>query len=164
MQKLLVLIAVAGSAMLGSPAGASQAGTYPPLENIITVDDPTVLGNQIVHIAAQCFEPGSTVSFSVAGSGVGQAVADADGVASLAYTVPPGTGDIVVTASGTGCDGSPLALDITLTRVTTAGGGGDLPRTGTDSTVSLAQLGVGVAAVGVLLVLVTRKRRAAVGA
>jgi hypothetical protein len=154
MLKRLLVVSLATFALLTSTA---SAGVYPPPDDGITVDDPTVLGNQVVNVTAQCFESGSTVTFSVAGVTVGQAVADADGVATLAYTVPEGTGNIVVTASGTGCDGAPLVLDVTLTRV--AAGGTDLPRTGSDSSLPMARIAVSLLGVGALLVFAARWRQ-----
>jgi hypothetical protein len=153
MLKRLLVVALAAFALLTATAGA---GEYPPADDGIVVDDPTVSDGQTVNVTAQCFEAGSTVDFSVDGSSIGTAVASADGVATLAYTVPPGSGNIVVTATGTGCDGEPLVLGATLTRQ--AVGGGALPVTGSNSSMPMARIAVSLLAVGALMVFAARWR------
>ncbi len=155
LKRLLVLtVALFAFALQTSTAGA---GEYPTGDDGIVVDDPTVDAGQTVNVSAQCFEPGSTVDFSVGGESIGTAVANADGVASLAYEVESGTGDVIVTATGTGCDGDALVLGVTLTR--NAAGGTALPATGSNSSVPMARIAISLLAVGALAAFAARWRR-----
>jgi hypothetical protein len=154
MIKRLLVLSLAVFALLTTTAGA---GEYPPADDGIVVDDPTVESGQTVNVTAQCFEPGSTVTFSVAGATVGTAVASAEGVATLAYQVPEGSGDVVVTATGTGCSGDELVLGVTLTRAAAAGEA--LPATGSSSSIPMARVAVSMLAVGGLMVFAARWRK-----
>ncbi len=160
MLKRLLVLTFAAIALVASPA---SAGEYPPEDDSITTSDPTVDKGQTVTVTAECFEPGSTVQFSVAGTSIGSGVANASGVASVQYTVPDGSGDIVVTATGTGCDGEPLVLTVTLTRnaatPVAAPGGSALPETGSSSSVPLARIAVSLLGVGALAVFAARYRQ-----
>jgi hypothetical protein len=155
MLKRLLVLSLAAFALFTATAGA---GVYPPPDDSIVVDDPSVEAGQTVNVTAQCFEAGSTVDFSVAGTSVGTAVANADGVATFAYAVPSGTtGDVVVTATGTGCSGEPLVLGVTLTVAGAAPTA--LPATGSSSSLPMARVALSLLAVGGLMAFAGRWRR-----
>jgi hypothetical protein len=70
--------------------------------------------------------------------------------------VTAGSGDIEVTASGTGCDGEALVQGVTLTRNPA---GTALPRTGSSSSWPMARLAVSLLVVGGLAVFASRWRQ-----
>ena len=159
-KKLIALSAVLLLAMAG-PASAGDGYTD---EDTVTVSDSTVTPGQSVTTSAKVFEPGSTVTFTFFSAPVelGTAVADAAGVATLTFEVPATAtaGTHTIEASGTGADGLPLTVTTTIT-VAGAAGAGDLPTTGSSSTVSLTQVALAAVVGGGLLVLVANKRRSA---
>jgi LPXTG-motif cell wall-anchored protein len=169
---VIAVAAVAALVVLGAaPVGAQQ---YPPANNFVTVDDVTPHPCQSVTITAGTYTTGSTVDFSLdsGATSLGSAAADASGVATLTAAIPEGTqsGSHKVTASGTTATG-PLTQSITVdvsgscagaaaTPVTTAGASGRLPKTGSNSTMPLARAAALLMAVGGMLLLATRRRRA----
>lgn len=157
-KRLLALSAV----LLVAVAGPAYAGEGYADEDAIVVDDATATPGQPVTVSAKTFEPGSTVTFTFSGTGVGTAVADSAGVASLTFDVPAGAtvGAHTVEASGTGADGFPLTVSTTI-EVLGATAAGDLPTTGSANTLSMTQLAVAAMVGGGLLVLLANKRRSA---
>jgi LPXTG-motif cell wall-anchored protein len=160
LKKLLSLTAIALMA-LGFTASVAGAQPYPPAANSITIDDSSTAPGQKVTLVAKTFAPGATVTFTLFSAPVvlGTATADASGVATLVATIPAGAavGTHTVEASGNNAAGAPLVVSLTLT--VAAAAAAPLPTTGSNSTLPLAQLGLGVLAVGGLLVLVAKRRR-----
>ncbi len=173
MLRRMMVIAAATAAVLvvgAAPVGAQQ---YPPSNNSVTVDDVTPHPCQSVTITAGTYSAGSTVEFTLASTptSLGSATADANGVATLTAAIPDGTepGDHTITASGTS-DAGPLSQTVTVdvsgncagevTTLTPAGASGPLPKTGSNSTMPLARAAALLMAVGGVLLLATRRRRA----
>lgn len=158
---------------LAAPAAAQQ---YPPAVNSLTLSDSTPTPGQTITVTARTFQTGSTVTVTLTSNPVvlGSGTADAAGIMALQATIPVNTplGEHTITADGTAPDGSPLSLSASLTVVPAAaagagagagagGGAGALPRTGTDSSLPLAKLGLGLAAIGGIITAVAAKRRKA---
>lgn len=170
MVKRLIAIACAalGVVALAAPAAAQQ---YPPAINSLTVSDTTPTPGQTITIEARTCEPGSTVTFFLDTVTLMSAVADAAGVAAVQATIPTDTslGAHTITATCPAPDGSTLRLSVAITVVPADGSGaatagsaaGALPRTGQDSSLPLARLGLGLAAIGGLVTAVAAKRRKA---
>lgn len=162
LKKILGLAAV----VLFATAATASAQAAPPSYNgrpsSVTVSDGTVEPGQTVKTDAQIFTPGATVTFTFFSAPVvlGTAVADANGVASLTWSVPANAdaGTHRVEASGLGINGQPLTVSTT---IQVAGAGSALPTTGSDSSVPLTQLAIGVMVFGGLMVVMANKRRAA---
>jgi LPXTG-motif cell wall-anchored protein len=153
--------------LLAAPAAAQQ---YPPAVNSLTVSDTTPTPGQNVDIQARTCAPGATVTISLGSAPVvlGTPVADAAGIATLQATIPADTtlGPHTVTAVCEAPDGSELTLSAQINVVSAAGGGtgggsGALPRTGDDSSIPLAKLGLALAAIGGVVTAVAAKRRKA---
>jgi LPXTG-motif cell wall-anchored protein len=173
--KRLIAAAALTVVMLAAPAGAQQ---YPPSVNELTVTCPPA-GSRI-EVRARTFGPGTEVAITIASEPIalGTAVADADGIAALAADLPSQTpvGDHTVTATGVSTDGSALTVTGNVTIAAgptcgTAGAGGTdtpdsgaLPRTGDDSSIPLAKVGLTLAAVGGVITAVATKRRKRVAA
>jgi trimeric autotransporter adhesin len=173
MVKRMVVLAMALVALMAAPAMAQQ---YPPNENLLTVSDTTPCPGQSVTITAQTFAPGGAVTVKIGDAVVGTPTADADGKISIDAAIPAGQaqGAVQVTATGPGGADTPelvvnAAVDVVACNETPpstapaggggAGGNGDLPRTGSDSTMALVRVGVALAAVGGLLLALSSKRR-----
>jgi 5'-nucleotidase len=166
MVKRLIVCAALGVVALAAPAAAQQ---YPPAINSLTVSDTTPTPGQTITIEARTCEPGSTVTFSLGPGAVtlASATADAAGVATVQATIPADTplGAHTITATCPAPDGSTLTLSLAITVVpagaATGGdpGSGALPRTGQDSSLPLARIGLGLAAIGGVLTAVAAKRR-----
>jgi hypothetical protein len=164
MVKRLMACAALGVVALAAPAAAQQ---YPPAINSLTVSDTTPTPGQTITIEARTCEPGGTVTFFLDSVTLASAVADSAGVATVQATIPAGTtlGAHTITATCTAPDGSALTLSAAITVVPaagapTGGGAGALPRTGQDSSLPLARVGLGLAAIGGVLTAVAAKRRA----
>jgi len=170
------VIAVMALTVLGmaAPAFAQQ---YPPSVNFLTISDATPSPGETITLTGQTFQAGSTVTLTLHSEPVvlGSATADAAGKMALQATIPSDTplGSHTITADGTAPDGSPLSLSVSLTVVPAQGGGnaqgnqggnqggnsGNLPRTGSEWTLFLAKLGIGLAAAGGVFVAIAAKRR-----
>lgn len=177
MFKRTIVAAALAVVLMAAPAAAQQ---YPPAVNGLTVSCPTPQAGNTVDIQGQTFAGGSQVTFTLASQQavIGTAVADSSGtVSAQGVTIPAATPDGVhtITATGQAPDGSPLSIstDITVTAggcVTGSGGGGSnpdtepsgsLPNTGSDSTTSLLQIGLALAAIGGIITAWAAKRRKA---
>ncbi|HEY3143364.1 MAG TPA: hypothetical protein VGJ86_19655 [Acidimicrobiales bacterium] len=105
------------------------------------------------------------------GTEVATPTAGADGKISVDLTIPTttATGQHVVAASGTGSTDEPMELKVDINVVscqaappTTAAAAtpsGSLPRTGSDSTMTMVRVGLALAAFGGVLLAVAAKRR-----
>ena len=164
MVKRVVVAAAVALVLLAAPAAAQQ---YPPAENSLTVSDTTPTPGQTIDIVAQTFVAGSAVTVTLNSEPVllGTATADPAGVASLSATIPANTplGAHTIVAQGTASDGTPLTLTVSINVVAADGaggtGGGALPRTGDDSSLPLARIGLTLAAIGGVVTAVAAKRR-----
>jgi len=175
MVKRIVALAVMSVALMAA-ATPAMAQQYPPTENLVTVSDTAPCPGDAVTVTAQTFAPGTTVTVKLGDTVVGTPAADASGKVSLQVTIPAGQaqGAVQVSATGTGGDDASLTVNASVNVVacnetpptTTPGGGGGggggnggLPKTGSDSTMTLVRVGVALAAVGGLLLAVSTKRR-----
>jgi LPXTG-motif cell wall-anchored protein len=178
MLKRMAVLAVALIGLMAAPAAAQQ---YPPGDNLVTVSDTTPCPGGPVTITAQTFAAGSTVEIALDGTPIASATAGDDGTVSVDVVVPETTqlGAHTITATGPGEDQAPMELTASIDVVacdtqaptTTApatgggaggGGGDDLPRTGSDTTMTLVRIGLALAALGgVLLAVATKRRRRA---
>lgn len=165
------LVAAAAGALvalaLAAPAGAQQ---YPPAQNSLTISDTTPTPGQTVSITAQTYTGSVTITMNSEPVVLGSATADSSGVANLSATIPANAalGTHTLVATGTGADGAPLTLTLSFTVVAADGSGsgaaGGLPRTGDDSSLPLARVGLGLAAAGGVITAVAAKRRKATAA
>jgi LPXTG-motif cell wall-anchored protein len=156
-----------------APAGAQQ---YPPAVNFLTISDTTPSPGQTITITAQTFAAGSSVTVTLFSDPVvlGSSTADASGRIALQATIPTNTplGSHTIVVDGTAPDGTPLSLSAAIQVVPaqgaggTGGGGtsGNLPRTGDDSSIPLAKLGLVLAALGGVVTAIAAKRRKAAAA
>jgi LPXTG-motif cell wall-anchored protein len=142
LKRLLAMAAIAVVALAVPAAAQTYVG-----DNTFTQTGDT--------LSARCFL-GTVQFFDQNGTQLGSAEA-ANGTAT--FQLPPGTSTQSVQARGTGCDGGALVLDVTIARTPTAPGA--LPRTGTDSSMALGQLGAVLLAAGGVTVFVTRRRQLA---
>jgi LPXTG-motif cell wall-anchored protein len=153
--------------LMAAPAAAQQ---YPPAVNSLTVSDTTPSPGQTISIEGRTFATGTTVTVTLASDPVviGSAAADVSGVVSLQSTIPANTplGEHTITAAGQAPDGSELSLSVSINVVPADGSGsgsgsGSLPRTGDDSSIPLAKLGLALAAIGGVVTAMAAKRRKA---
>lgn len=170
MVKRLVAASLVALVLAAAPAAAQQ---YPPAENSLIISDTTPTPGQTVDIQARTFVAGSTVTVTLNSEPVqlGTAAADGAGVANLSATIPASTplGAHTIVATGTGADGAPLTLTASITVVAADDGGagsgsGSLPRTGDDSSIPLARIGLALAAAGGVITAIAAKRRKAAAA
>ena len=132
----------------------------------VQTDSDTVTPGGSIGVAACCYPPGTTVTFSIGGTTLGVAIADANGVAAGTFTVPSNVaaGTAMVTASGMTSGGVLItqtsgALAVGTTSATNARVSG-LPATGSGLALPLSAAGAVLVAAGGLLVLGGRRRRA----
>lgn len=162
------LIALGGLAVLAmaAPAAAQQ---YPPAVNSLTCSDTTPTPGQTITIEGRTFAPGSTATVTLDSVALGSATANAEGVIALQATIPADTslGAHTFVATGLAPNGQTLTLSL-VCRVVPAEGagttGGPLPNTGSNSTLPLVQIGLGLLALGGVIYAVASRRRKALGA
>jgi len=162
------LIALGGLAVLAmaAPAAAQQ---YPPAVNSLTCSDTTPTPGQTITIEGRTFAPGSTATVTLDSVALGSATANADGVIALQATIPADTslGAHTFVATGPAPNGQMLTLSL-VCRVVPAESagttGGPLPNTGSNSTLPLVQIGLGLLALGGVIYAVASRRRKAPGA
>jgi len=155
--------------MSATPAFAQEA-KYPPAagSDVAGVTDATATAGQpITADTGTGFCPaGSAVTVAVTGTDItGQTTADADGRSEFTFDAPsqPGAYEVVFTCA----DGSDVAVSFTVESPATGGavpdtgngGGGALPRTGSDSIVPLTLTGLGLVGVGGGIIVAARRRR-----
>jgi LPXTG-motif cell wall-anchored protein len=165
-KRLIVWGALAVLAM-AAPAAAQQ---YPPAVNGLTINDTTPCPGQVVTIEGRTFAPGGTATVVLTSDPVtlGSATADANGVIALGATIPADTplGAHTLTATGPAPNGQMLALSLAI-QVPAAGdcgartAAGALPRTGDDTSLPLAKVGLGLLAAGGIILSMAAKRRKA---
>jgi LPXTG-motif cell wall-anchored protein len=159
LKKLLGVTAlvVLATATLASTASAQD---YPPGANSITLSSTSAAPGADVTVTAKTFAAGATVTFTFNSTPIalGTSVADANGVATKTFKVPAGVaaGTHHVEASGLGTNGQILTQSAAIT--VTGGTSATVPKTGANSTLPMAEMGVGALALGGLLVLVARRR------
>ncbi len=156
--------------LMAAPAAAQQ---YPPAVNSLTVGCRTPAPGETTSLEARTFAAGASVTITLASDPVvlGTPVADASGVVTHQATIPAGTpsGDHTITATGQAPDGTPLSLSASINVGAGCGAvadpddpaSGALPRTGDDSSIPLAKLGLGLAAIGGVVTAMAAKRRKA---
>lgn len=172
--KRLLTATVMAVMLVAAPAAAQQ---YPPSVNSLTVSDTTPTPGQTIDIEGRTFAAGAGVTVTMSSDDpvtLGSATADAVGVAALQATIPPDTklGAHTITAVGEAPDGAELSLSVSINVVAVDGAGpgatdgasGSLPRTGSDSSIPLAKLGLALAALGGVVTAVASKRRRAAAA
>jgi hypothetical protein len=169
MVKRMVVAAALALGLLAAPAAAQQ---YPPAQNGLTVSDTTPTPGQTIDITVQTCAPGSSVTVTLDSDQVvlGTPTADSSGVARLSATIPANTslGAHTIIAVCTGADDAPLRLTAAI-NVVSAGGagsgaGGGLPRTGDDSSLPRARIGLALLAAGGVVTAIAAKRRKAAAA
>lgn len=176
LKRVIALAIVVTGTVVGGAVAPAVAQQYPPADNSIAVSDTTPTPGQTITVTARTFSPGAEVTVTLGPDPItlGRGNAGEDGVLRTEATIPADTalGDHTVTAAGQAPDGQ-LSLSARITVVSgedddgaaggggAGGGGGDgsLPRTGSDLTTLLVQIGLALAALGGLLLALSRRRR-----
>ena len=154
-----ILLALGLVALFAGPASAGDA--YPPPSV-----GAQVLGDGAIRVTGTGCDPGAAVTASVTPAGGGAVVATGSGTAGSTgafeiVTTSVGPGQYQVTAT---CGELVQVLDVTVpggTAPTSVAQAGALPRTGSDSSLPLAQVGALLIAAGALVFFVSRRRQSA---
>lgn len=153
MKKLLGTIAgLALALMLPASTAFAQGYTAP---NSITINDPTTVRGQQVTSTACCFQGEVTWVMRSHPRTVGTSFPNAQGVATLTWTIPADAeiGNHTLSASGFDVNGIPLTVTTTFS-VSAPGG---LTPTGSN-TIPWLLIGLGSVAVGGTMVSVAKRR------
>ena len=169
MMKRAMALALVLVGLMAAPAAAQQ---YPPETNIITVSVTCPTPGEALTVSAQTFAPGAevTVSLEPTPTVLGTAMANGDGVATLDVTIPADAtpGAHTITAVGLSAAGTEAGATLDLNAAITVCGpegaapveaAGPLPRTGDDTSIPLAKIGLALAALGGILTAFAAKRR-----
>lgn len=159
-KKILLLSAGLLFAAAGTASAAPAQDCYPLCSNGVTSSDTTVSPGESITLSARTFQGNVTFTLFSEPVVLGTVAANSDGVATITTTIPANTspGTHRVEATGTGVDGQPLTVVLSIT-VAGSGAGGVMARTGTSSTVPMTQVAIAALAGGGLLVLMANKRR-----
>jgi hypothetical protein len=141
---------------LGLASVSPASAAYPPAAPLLTTPTPTSTAGAQLTLTATGFVPDAVVTFRIAGTSLGTAVADASGAATLVASSPSAPGTYTVTASSPNGDTASLTLT-----VVAAAFEPPLPATGSDS-IGLSRTAgalvlLGLASVGAAAML--RRRR-----
>ena len=149
----LALLCLVGLVGMATPAFAGEG--YADEDALVLSDSTVAPGAEFTATVGVC-QPGTEAAFDIDGNAAGTGTAGDDGQASAVLTAPTAEGTHTVTGSCTGPDGEAVVLSSTLT---VGAAGGPLPATGSDSSLPLARIGLGVLVAGGLLVLLASRRR-----
>lgn len=131
-----------------APAAHAQ---YIPGNPGASVSDSTVSSGDTVTVTVTCDVPaGTDITVFLDGNDVGSGVADDNGTAAIDVVISGDPGSYQITNS---CNTA--VLTVTIAAGATAG---NLPRTGTDSSLPLAKIAIVLIAAGGLLVVAARDR------
>jgi hypothetical protein len=172
----MVLVAsVAASSAQGppnGPPGPPRGRPYPPPGLIIACERiPEFAPGRDIVCEAAGLRPSSTVTFTMYSEPVvlGTINANATGVARIEAKIPLDTvpGAHRIEATGTDANGNPVVLVFEFRVVPAQGpvaepGSGALPRTGSSSSLPMAQIAVATIVAGGFLLIMANRRRAAV--
>jgi LPXTG-motif cell wall-anchored protein len=167
MMKRAMALALVLVGLMAAPAAAQQ---YPPDTNIITVSVTCPTPGEALTVSAQTFAPGAEVTVSLESTVLGTTTANGDGVATLEVTIPADAtpGAHTITAVGLSPAGAEVGATLDLNAAITVCGpegaapgeaAGPLPRTGDDTSIPLAKIGLALAALGGILTALAAKRR-----
>jgi hypothetical protein len=166
MLKRIVALGLLAMVGMAAPAAAQQ---YPPDENVVKTSAAALCPGDPLTVEAQIFTPGSTVVVRLVGDDdldFGTTTADANGVASFSGTIPQdqAPGDYTARVTGTGADGQELVLNASIEILecpveAQAVPAGELPRTGSGGIMTPLKIGLGLAALGGLLLALAANRR-----
>lgn len=179
LKKLIGVVAVTTMAFIAtvSVASAQTPPAYPPPGHAIACSNiPVFAPGRAIVCSAFTFAPGSDVTFTLfsAPAQLGVVAADAEGVATLDSNIPLDTEPGAHRIEATGVDRFGAALTLVYELVVqvpgeplpreepAGGGGGPLPRTGTSSSVPMAQVAVAAIVAGGFLLIMANRRRPAV--
>ena len=155
------MVAVAALLMLGFSSTAGAQTVVPPNYPPVTCTVQVIISNGSVTVIITCtgFTPGVTITITIDGEVAGESVVAPDGTAVLSDTgLACGPHEFSATDGTTTVDGT---FDVACEPGAPVQPAGTLPYTGNDSTLPVAQLGIALLAVGALITVVVRKRRAA---
>ena len=159
MKRVMMAVAGAAAALLMTLGFSTAAGAqeYTGATLVVPI---TVSPGENMTVSGTGFLPNAPVTVTVASTPtvVGTPMTDGDGNWTLTFAAPTEPGVHTITASdGTNVITGTFTVVAAGTAVTPAG---TLPYTGSDSSLPLAQLGLGLVAVGAIAVLMVRKRNA----
>lgn len=143
---LIVASVFAAVVVLAAPAGAQP---YPGCT--ATVTDTTPDPGQTITVNGEGAPASSAVSASLDGAQVGSGTSSAAGIFSFPATIPStasGTETLSIDCGTNGVLGLTLTVNPAATTTTAAVAAGDLPRTGSSSTLPMAQVGAAVLLLG----------------
>ena len=144
-----LMFAFTGPLLLSTATGAGAVSYTPPAIETQPVTAPS----GTLTLNGSGFIPFANVEVFLGGTPLGTTTTTANGTFAFTFTAPANLGTYELTAT----DGT---NDLTTTFRVTAGGegggSGDLPYTGSSSSMWLTQLGVGLLAVGAVIVAVVR--------
>lgn len=153
----------------GDDRGNHGRPQYPPGKCKMRLDKSQAAAGETVTASGDSFSPGSRVTVRLADREVAATNADQNGSFSVPFTVPADTapGQYDVTAEGASSDGTQvLSAVLTVTGADGASGrgaagvpSGNLPRTGSSSTVPLTTGAIGLVLIGMSMVVLARRRR-----
>jgi len=163
----LVVGAIVGVAVFAALGSAASAQCYPNCVAALTIDDPTATPGQTLTATATGLDPFTSASGVVNSDPIalGSKQVASNGTVAFSFVVPADyTGVHTVRVNGVS-NGRAVTLtaNFTVSSVvpvaTTVARSTPLARTGDDSVVPLAQIGVGLLALGGAAGYVTRRRR-----
>lgn len=156
------VLAIAAMLLVVS-ATAAHAQYIPDVPGFIITPSTTTAGSRVSFDGQGC-PPSSTVTFTLNGQVIGQGQAAGDGTFTIPGTVPSTLADGQYTVVAT-CGSVTMSNILTIVSGSssvipgTPGTSGTLPQTGSNSLV-IARVALALLAVGGLIVLGTRRRRA----
>ena len=157
---LATLVAVVAMPGTAHAAPCDLSGDYAGSATITVTPAGPVSPGQQITVEGTGWPPNCEVDITVNGVVVGTVTTSPTGTFTFGYTLGSNISGTVVVGAVAGSFVRTVDLPVASTTTTTTPASGDLPRTGSDSNV-LVGAGIGLLAVGGLLLLATRKRQGA---
>lgn len=158
-----IVRALAGSLLMIAAVSTPALAQYPPDEPSAGVTDSIVVPCGTTTVTGSNFQAGSTVDIVFEGEVIGTATVGSDGTFSTTVTIPCDAplGPNVLGISGVDEAGNPATVQVAITVVAAAGaGGGGAADTGADVAGGIVLMAA-LFGLGVVAIVVTRRRRAA---
>lgn len=160
-RRVLVALTLLAAFLAISATASAQTYTPTPPPNVLELSTNTPAPGGSFNARGCGFQPGSTVSATIAGSPAGTIVVGADGCAVGTLTAPsdPGTYTVCFTGLVPGGGTQQLCNTITVSAAQGAVTTGQVPFTGTRNLILVGVGGLLLLFFGVILVVTTMRRR-----
>lgn len=156
--RLAVALTVAALVTVGFAGAANAQATGDDYPTEVCAVTNNVQPSATVSLECTGFPAGTTVTITLDGQVLGEAVVAADGTIAFSFPAPATCGNYALAVTD-GATTQATTLTIACSPAAAVTTAGTLPYTGSDSSLPLVQIGAGLLAAGAVIMLTVRKRQ-----